>query len=198
MSNATILSAIDTLVATVVTNLSTLATAKTSVTTLQTSLATAQAVVAADFADSTTDSGTLSARLPSEQALISVLQSQLAAAQLTVKTAQAAVYASALIAGTQAQSVCRQTRAFQRSSDETTLLNFVDSGKMRLGSLALHEVLNASASDAEIADHYARFATGNAAAVPSVWQNITNLSPNWNTWKTFFAGIEGITLVSTS
>jgi hypothetical protein len=198
MSNATILSAIDTLVATVVTNLATLATAKTSVTTLQTSLATAQAVVAADLADSTTDSGTLSARLPSEFALVSVLQSQLAAAQLAVKTAQAAVYASSLIAGTQCQSVCRQTRAFQRSADETTLLNFVDNNKLSLGSMSLYEVLNASAADTVIAGHYARFNTGNAAAIPTVYPNITNLSANWSTFETFFAGIDGITLVSTS
>jgi hypothetical protein len=197
LSNATIISAIDSLVSTVTTALATLASAQSTVTTLKASLAIAQAVVATDLADTTTDSTTLSERLPTEQALVTVLQSQLAAGQAAVVVAQNAVYASSLIAGTNAQSVARQWRSFQRSADESTLLSFCDPNKLRLGSMAIFDVLAASAADTVIAGYYAQFETGDAARIPDRYTAITNLSSNWSSLKTAFNAVEGLTLVAT-
>jgi hypothetical protein len=198
MSNTTILAAIDTLVATTVTALATLASAQSTVTTLKASLATAQATLAADLTDSTTDSATLAARIPSESALVQVYETQLVAAQAAVVVAQNAVYTAALVAGTNAQSVARQLRSFQRSADESTLLSFCDPGKLRLGSVAIFDVLNASAADSTIAGYYSQFSTQDAALIPQNYPHIVNLSANWNTFKTAFNAVVGCTLVATN
>jgi hypothetical protein len=197
MSNASILSAIDTLVGNVTTDLATLASAVASVASIQASLATAQGVVATDLSDTVTSPATLAARLPAEEALVSVYQAQLAAAQLAVKTAQAQVYSDATTAGSNAQSVARQWRSFQRSADESTLLSFVNPLLMRLGSVAVYDVLAASAADSTIAGFYAQFATQNVAMVQQEYPNIVNLSANWNTFKTAFNAVVGCTLVAT-
>jgi hypothetical protein len=197
LSNSTILSAVDTLVATVVSDLASLASAVASVSSIQTSLAAAKAIVANDLADTVTSSSTLAARLPAEQALVLVLNAQLAAAQAVVVVAQATVYADALVAGSNAQSVSRQWRSFQHSADETTLISFVDPLKMRLGSMAIAEMLSASASDTVIAGNYSQFATQDAASVPQTYPKIVALSANWSTFKTAFNAVVGCTLVAT-
>jgi hypothetical protein len=196
MSNSTILASVSTLVATVVTDLATLASAQSNVATLQASLATAQATLAADLADGTTSSSTLIARIPGESALVLVLETQLALAIAAVATAQAAVYSDAVIAGGQAQAICRQWRSFQKSADQTTLLNFVDPNKMRLGSTAIYDVLAASAADTVIANYYAGFATQNVASIPQVYPNVVNISSNWSAFETAINAVGGLTLTS--
>jgi hypothetical protein len=121
----------------------------------------------------------------------------LSAAEAVVVVAQAVVYSDAAIAGGQCQSVARQLRSFQKSADQTKLLNFVDPLKMRLGSTAIYDVLAASAADTVISGYYGQFATQDAALIPQRYPNIVNISAHWSAFETFFNTVDGISLVAT-
>lgn len=195
-NNADILGKIDTLLSDLTAALATHAAAKDNVTTLQASLAKAQADLSADLADSTTNKDALAARIPTKQALVTVLQTQIAAAQAAAQAALKAVHSAGIRAGSKAGSIARQWREFQVASDRTMIYNFVSPSKITFGESSVQTVLGASAAVEGIDQWIQRFHIYNPEKVPANYQSVLNLSSNWSSFKTAVSAVSGLTLTN--
>lgn len=196
MANSDILGAIDKRVSELTAALAAYAAAKDNVTSLESALATVQADLAADLADSTTDKDKLAARIPSKQALVTVYQTQIKAAQSAAAAALKAVYLSGIRAGAKAGSIARQWREFQTALDKTTIFNFIQPRKLTFGDSSVQNVLAASAAVDVIDQWIQRFHIYNPEKVPANYQSVLNLPSNWSAFRTAVSGVSGLTLTS--
>ncbi len=196
MANSDILGAIDKRVSELTAALAAYAAAKDNVTSLESALATVQADLAADLADSTTDKDKLAARIPSKQALVTVYQTQITAAQSAAAAALKAVYLSGIRAGAKAGSIARQWREFQTALDKTTIFNFIQPRKLTFGDSSVQNVLAASAAVDVIDQWIQRFHIYNPEKVPANYQSVLNLPSNWSAFRTAVSGVSGLTLTS--
>jgi len=196
MANSDILAAIDTTVGQLTSAIAAYNAAVSNVSNLQASLATAQAALNADLADTTTSPSTLSARIPGEQALVTVYQTQITAAQAAAKAALETVYLTGIACGYAAGSIARQWRAYQVALDRTAIYNFINPLKLTFGDTSVNSVLAASAAVSNIDPFIERFRIFRPDIVPAAYQDILNLSSNWTALKTAVNAISGLTLTT--
>jgi hypothetical protein len=168
--------------------------AKSNLANLESELQRAKADLDKSLSDSETDAHDLAAVIPAKQALISVLETQISAAQKAVKATLDAVRANGQKAAMRAGGVAGQWRAYQVALDRTTLYNFVWEHKRLQSIQAIESVLAASAAVAAVDEWVRRFSVNNSERVPASYQNILALSANWAGFRSVIATVQGLTI----
>jgi septal ring factor EnvC (AmiA/AmiB activator) len=194
MTNADILSSVDAEISQVAKAIAVHDSAKSNLANLESELQKAKADLHKSLSDSETDAHDLAAVIPAKQALISVLETQISAAQKVVKTTLDAVHTDGQNAAMRAGAVAGQWKAYQRALDRTTLYNFVTEHKRIQCIQSIDSVLSASATVGAVEEWVQRFAVSNPAKVPASHQNILSLSANWSLFRSAIASVQGLTL----